>query len=646
MFRIIDLENIKGVGKRLAERILNTYDGYDNFIESMKNYDIDKLLNLNGLSQQKALEIVRYVENEGNISEDFLKTQQAEDIYKDIINRILCFSNTSYATNRIRLLRPSSNIEEINKTHKLISSTLESLRDLDYDYIRSLYSNIKLLSSDVKIRFNDTYAIVCEDYDDYLYLLENNMNKYCNIYSVEDHAKLDEYEFIIYVYNEYNVEPGETANIISVSNNAPLYEIQPKIVIDYYKHNRQILENVYELRNYIGMDSVIDEVLSQLDNLTVDDNNLDGLEEYVEELKTKTDIEIDQRIKNTNLSGEEVLQLMANEGNYPEKIQTIFDEELHNAQDQIKNTYNIDIDPFIVKYPLEIDHDEIQRVCTNSNMTRYLTLYEKEVLACKKLESLKSTVINETIETIHYDYNFTLCCFSKYYDLTMPQIADEYQLNEGLHLNLKSEEKKGNINATPINYWLNEDNNIVLLTGANSGGKTTLLETLAQHSIMAHMGLGVCSKSSTVPLNSQVYYFTKKQSLNAGAFETFLESFIPVTIGEDKKLVLIDELEAITELEASIKIIIGFIEHLKNKQSYTVIVTHMAPEILKKINDINIRIDGIEASGLDDDYNLIVNRTPKIDYLANSTPELILKRIYEKSDEPLKSVYKDILEKF
>ena len=94
------------------------------------------------------------------------------------------------------------------------------------------------------------------------------------------------------------------------------------------------------------------------------------------------------------------------------------------------------------------------------------------------------------------------------------------------------------------------------------------------------------------------------------------------------------------------KIIIGFIEHIQDDESYAVIVTHMAPEILKRTENIHIRTDGIEAKGLVSDYNLIVDRSPKINYLANSTPELILKKIYEKSEEPIKSVYKDILDKF
>lgn len=57
-------------------------------------------------------------------------------------------------------------------------------------------------------------------------------------------------------------------------------------------------------------------------------------------------------------------------------------------------------------------------------------------------------------------------------------------------------------------------------------------------------------------------------------------------------------------------------------------------------------MDGIEAQGLDKDYNLIVDRTPKINYFAKSTPELILKRMYEKSDGKLKEIYGEMLEKF
>ena len=116
-----------------------------------------------------------------------------------------------------------------------------------------------------------------------------------------------------------------------------------------------------------------------------------------------------------------------------------------------------------------------------------------------------------------------------------------------------------------------------------------------------------------------------------------------MTTSKSSKLILLDELEAITELEAAVKIIATFIEFLVESDSLAVIVTHMAREIVKYVD---VRVDGIEAKGLDENYNLIVDRTPRMNYLARSTPELIIKMIHEKSDDDLKEVYSRILEKF
>ena len=97
------------------------------------------------------------------------------------------------------------------------------------------------------------------------------------------------------------------------------------------------------------------------------------------------------------------------------------------------------------------------------------------------------------------------------------------------------------------------------------------------------------------------------------------------------------------ELEAAVKIISSFIEMIEESNSFAIIVTHMANELMKYTD---IRVDGIEATGLDENYNLIVDRTPKMNYLAKSTPELIIKRMYNNSPPELKKVYGKILEKF
>lgn len=643
MLTIYEIEEIRGVGDKLIKKIIREYGSYEKFEDSIRNYDIEKLMNIQGISQKIALDIIRKIHD--NSENEFLKTEQSEKIYDEIINRILDFSNTDYARTRVLLLKPTTDYKKIKETQKMVSDTIEKTSTLDYDIIQDLYQKIRPLNNEIKARFDDEYAIVCEDYEDYISLIQKGFDKYCNVFAIEDNASLEEFEFIIYLYNDYNIDPGEANNIIAISNQSEDYEIQPNITLEYYKQNRPILENVYQLREYLGLESCIGEALEALDAIKVETQNQIAITEIIDELKEEINETLKNEIKKIELDGDEILQLLNNE-DLPPKIKNIFDEILSNAREELSDKTGILFDPFIMKYPIEIDQNELKRVQDNISSNIHIKKYEQELNACSLLERYGEEIKRETREIIEYDYPLTLARFSKFYDLTIPQIKNTYHLEGSLHLTLKQDEK---INQTPmqkINYSLDEENNIILLTGANSGGKTTLLETIGQHCIMAHMGLGVCSENATIAKTDEVHYFTKKHSLNAGAFETFITSFIPVTIGKEKKLVLIDELESITELEAAIKIIIGFIEHIQNDKTYAIIVTHMAPEILKRTDNIKIRTDGIEAKGLDENYNLIVDRTPKINYLANSTPELIIKKIYEKSEEPLKSVYKDILEKF
>jgi dsDNA-specific endonuclease/ATPase MutS2 len=140
-----------------------------------------------------------------------------------------------------------------------------------------------------------------------------------------------------------------------------------------------------------------------------------------------------------------------------------------------------------------------------------------------------------------------------------------------------------------------------------------------------------------------IYFFTQKRSLDAGAFESFLKGFLPIVTSKSTKLVLADELEAMTELEAASRIVGTFIELLRETGSFGVCVTHMAEQVSMHTT---VRIDGIEARGLDEHFNLIVDRSPRMNYRARSTPEFILRRLQSKATGAEKKVYDLILAKF
>ena len=433
------IEEIKGIGSKIINKIIQTYGSYDNFIESIKNYDIDKLMSISGLSQKKALEIVRYIH--GYREDEFLKTEQSQNLYNDIIKRILEFANTDYARNRVLLLTPTTDYQEIKQTNQLIQDTLENTHELDYHYIRTLYEKIRPLNKDIRPKFHDEYAIVCEDYEDYLSLIKKGFDRYTNIYPLKDNVNFNEYEFIVYLYNDFNMDPGDATNIVTISNTSPDHEIQPNILLEYFKQNRDTLENVYQLRQYLGLETCIDEVLDVLDNIKIENKNKIALDETIEEIKDQANDTINQQIKNIELEGDEVLQLLNHDGNLPPKIMSIFNDVLDEAREELGNKTGLLFDPFIIKYPLEIDYNEVRRIQEKTIANIHLKEYEQELTACNILEKYEKQIEDETIELIHYDYQFTLASFTKFYDLTIPEISDEYKLEGALHLSLKQQEK-------------------------------------------------------------------------------------------------------------------------------------------------------------------------------------------------------------
>jgi DNA mismatch repair protein MutS2 len=631
----VELTEIKGIGDKLAKKIVDSFGSEKNLHAAISNFEVDKISEIEGVSQTKAIEIINAIL--GNPREEFLKTEQVVQIYDDIIARILKYASTKYGKNRILLISPTNDTAKIQENLDFIMNAKETVSKLPVNEISNLLKKVNP-SGKEKPKYDPTRAILVESREDYKRLMDMDLNRYSTIITAEELENLEEYEFVVYIFSTGQIELDDTYNVAIVTGDSLDFEIVPETVLSYFYTNYDLICNILKIKNILGRKSAIGEVIEILDSLElfkVDESIFDA---SVEDAKKKADEKLKESIKQVDLKGDEVLALM-NEG-MPAKIQSIFDEVIKEARNEIKDKTGCSFDPFIQKYPIEIDDQELERVKKQEIARQHINTFDKKVKAASQLSNLKEEIEAEIQEILEFDYEFAMGCFAYYYNLNSPQIGDEFNFKGGIHLNLALEKE---INIQKIDYFLKTPENVALLTGANSGGKTTLLETLAQISIMAQMGLPVCAEEATVKLIDEVYFFSKKRSLDAGAFESFLNTFMPVVITDTHKLVLLDELEAITELEAAVKIIASFIDLIKDSNSYAVIVTHMAPEIMKYIQ---IRVDGIEAKGLDDNYNLIVDRTPKMNYLAKSTPELILRMIYQKSDGKLKDIYGQILEKF
>jgi DNA mismatch repair protein MutS2 len=303
-----------------------------------------------------------------------------------------------------------------------------------------------------------------------------------------------------------------------------------------------------------------------------------------------------------------------------------------------------------IVYPIELNYRAVDGF--KNSINRQLAGHSLDIkrASAKRLSKLDATCRDMVKDVLEFDTYFAIGLFAIDYGLRMPAIREKagININSGYNIFLRGHARK----VEPVSYAVGvktdetKGERVVLLSGVNSGGKTTMLDLLAQVAILAHMGFPVPAESAEVGLVDELLFFSKsKGTLTAGAFETTIKGFSRV-MGNTSKIVLVDELESITEPGASARIIAGILETLHDSEgSIGVFVSHLAEQILEN-TDYDIRVDGIEAKGLDANLNLIVDRTPRYNHLAKSTPELIVERLTRSSDGDKKIFYQKLLSKF
>ncbi|EMA43494.1 MutS-related protein, partial [Halobiforma nitratireducens] len=172
---------------------------------------------------------------------------------------------------------------------------------------------------------------------------------------------------------------------------------------------------------------------------------------------------------------------------------------------------------------------------------------------------------------------------------------------------------------------------VAVLTGANSGGKTTLLETLCQVVLLASMGLPVpADQAEVTPVDSLVFH-RRHASFNAGVLESTLRSIVPPLTSGGRTLMLVDEFEAITEPGSAADLLHGLVTLTVDRDAMGVFVTHLADDLEPLPPEA--RVDGIFAEGLDPDLELRVDYQPRFDTVGRSTPEFIVSRLVANADD-------------
>ncbi|SEH38462.1 dsDNA-specific endonuclease/ATPase MutS2 [Halopenitus malekzadehii] len=657
----MELEAIPGVGAKTADALRELDDPE----AALHNGDVAAIARAPGVTHGRAVQVARGAirkrhDDDGRV----VATDRAREIYRDAVGLLQDRTVTDYAAQRIETFYPSASPSRIESVQSVVETAMD--RDPDPETLEAL-AGVEPLVSPPTVRVRER-CLATADAERYaeaedavpeisVEIVEDGRDvaelarSYATVVVLDESFAGLDVEGDVRVRPDALETPGETV---------------PERLLAFFAENRDRLLAAASVHETAGMEPACDlaalrDALSRLD----DDGTVIGDEEHerlavaVDDLDaavgTAESVANDHlrdaiREQDVTIEGQDFLSLVEQgarvDSLLSRELADEYDAALEAATDHVVDSLRLapgeaEIADRIFRgdptFPVEHDEDAVSRLRTELTAARDQRATSlKETLAAD-LADLREPAADLVHDALERDVELAIARFARDFECTLPTFADGdgFAIVGGrsplLDVDFPAVE--------PVDYAVE---GATLLSGVNSGGKTSTLDLVALVTILAQMGMPVPAERARLERFEEIHYYAKSQgTLDAGAFEATLSEFGDLVAGASGRLVLVDELESITEPGASAKIIAGILEALEGQDATAVFVSHLAREI-RDAADFDVAVDGIEAVGLVDG-ELRVNRSPQTDHLARSTPELIVEKL---ADERGETFYDDLLEKF
>jgi len=636
----------------------------------IEDLDIIRLLQVPGLGRKKAISIINksYSQKYGNDFEKILGGN-ASKVYDKIVDLLRSYIATEDAKDIILSYFPVRERETIESRMSFLDKarkSYEAIRD-SYPVIQEQFKRIDKLKDVPKRKYYD-YVVITDSSE----AEKTIKNPLCDSLYISTPADAEyahnSYSFMVYVYgsdSELSEAIEGYADVMVECDGFDHEAYIPDAIVERFIANESTLDAIYKIKTILGgAPKYLEELLSLLKEYRERDLFKEKKitpEEFVDLVRSK-EREINKRIGKTltesgvGLKADRLLELFSSIGssedptealkqNLPPEFNEVYQSILKETLEEIEGVSGMDASslfPDTFSYPISIDTEklyELRNVLESSDFRSQYALKRKISSFSKRFIDIHG----ELLGIYEMDFMLGMGRFLSENDCSIPMLSGKgTSVIDAISMLIDS--------PLPVSYKIGNtshdiagNDNVSVLTGANSGGKTTLLETLLSAQLLVQMGIPAPASEMDTTIYDSIRYLAKAKSQNAGAFETTIKSLVPLATEKGKSLILIDELESITEPGSAARIIAALIEILKeNDETCCIIVTHLGEEISELCD---VRVDGIEASGLDEDLNLVVERQPKFGRIGKSTPELIVEKLYRKSKGEKKKVYERMLEK-
>jgi len=659
----MDIETIPGVGEKTAEALSALEDPE----RALRDGDVATLSRAPGISDGRAARIARAaIRQQHGDPGGFAATSRAQEIYRTALELVADHAVTRYAERRLETLYPSPSRSRVEEAREFATRALAREPD---DEIRGALAGLEPLETPPDVRVRDR-CLATTDAETYAraqeVLPEVSVEIVDDARGLADLARgyatviaLDDAFTGVEVDGDVRVEPDALEDPVTVV---------PERSLSFFAHNRTRLRAAIDVHRTADLDSpcdldLLEGSLDRIDdegNVADDDalqrlqNAVDDLDAAVSTAESLANDRLRQAIeeRDVTIEGADLLSLVEQGAGVDSLLQRELADEyadaIDDARDHLIDALQLadyaDVArrafPDQPTFPVQRDEEVVSRLREELTTARdrRATRLKREVAT--DLADVRADAERLTEAALELDVELTIARFAAAYDCTMPEMGGKGVAIDGGRsplLDVAFED------VDPVDY---EVSGVALLTGVNSGGKTSVLDLVALTVTLAHMGLPVPAESARVEHIEELHYHAKTQgTLDAGAFESTLREFgslvDEIRRGDGGRvLVLVDELESITEPGASAKIMAGILEAFDDRDATAVFVTHLAREIQESART-DLSVDGIEAEGLVDG-ELVVDRSPVKGVLARSTPELIVEKLADERD----GFYLELLEKF
>ncbi|MFA9426406.1 DNA mismatch repair protein [Natronorubrum sp. A-ect3] len=576
------LEEYWGVGPKTRATLVEQL-GETRAIEAIENGDVRTLSNA-GLARGRATRILRRATGSGEM--DTLATSDARAAYKELLEIVVEHAVTERSADRIRVLTPLS--------------SREAMDDRLDDVLEARDAWAALADDD-----RETVLAAYERYDER---------------DGSDHAAVEAALALL----EVGVDSGPFAAVADLERDRLTDAADALAALDDGRVNEGADAELDRLRKTLGaiedIDANASDLLAELRSDGVRD--VGQFREAVEDhLLTETAVTVD-RVR------EAMATDAADATDFIRTTLRALRTDLTAAIDEREQTVASDLENTLEASRTAIDRavTSVDDIALSLSLARFALAYD----------CTRPTFVEDEAHRVSRPA-------SEPTERT-PEQAGAVSVVNAHNLTLASQDTNGSIQ--PITYALGAhgietvpaDVNAVpgtervsVLTGANSGGKTTLLETLCQVVLLAMMGIPVpAERAEVTPVESLVFH-RRHASFNAGVLEATLRSIVPPLSAGGRTLMLVDEFEAITEPGSAAELLHGLVRLAVEQDALGVFVTHLADDLAPLPSEA--RVDGIFAEGLDSELELLVDYQPRFDTVGRSTPEFIVSRLIANADD-------------